>query len=527
MFEKTSIFEQHTPKKLLSCWQHAVVILIICQLALSLVYIKTVPRFYHDEAWEASLGHSLAYEGRLRHGIIEGWGGMHIHFVQNQVVLPWICAAIYRLAGFGLTTSRLGSVILSVIAIISTYGVTRRWFGHRQALLIGLATVFHPWFFEVSRRVRPEIYYIAFSLAALWALVRALDSRSHRTLFLAGLLAGLAALAHPTGLVLIFSLSVAVVVWQPAKINKRIVLWTAVGFAAALLPYVLYVLWCIEDPRISFYEQMMVGRLRGPRLMGEFFRWKHFLQWPKGAPLALILFASWLWGCYRSTSADKILATTIAIYSIVLPFATVNNTSRYLVALSPLFCALLVRFVWRITVPGSPIAPGRWRNCRIITGLCIAGIYLVMSLTAISIMFYRLHKADLYKLLDRVAAPIDPGSRVYGEMIFWMEQKRYHYGPYPVEFRDGEWQQDIEAVMKHRFDYAVRTAWLWASSHGVALPPATMPAFRPSYTLDEVCRRFGTKIDEFRDPYFGPVEIYKLNWDRGSNNKDSEMSASN
>lgn len=496
-------------------WKRDIIILIVLQLALGLIYIKTVPRFYHDEAWEASLGHSLAYEGRLRHGIIEGWGGMHIHFVQNQVVLPWVCAAIYRLAGFGVTTSRIGSVVMSVIAIISFYGVMRRWFGPRQAILMGFATILHPWFFEVSRRVRPEIYYIALALTALWCLLYSLDSGNSRTVFFAGMLAGLSALAHPTGLILSFSIFGAVGIWLNARITRRMILWAVVGFIMTILPYVLYVLWCVQDPRVSFIEQILGGPPQRSILTGEIIRWRHFLQWPRGAPLAVILIVSWLLAWYRSTPGDKILATTIGIFSITLPFATVNTTSRYLVAISPLFCALLVRFVWR-SMAARVARPALWMNYRFITGICIAGVYVVMSCAAISIMFYRLHKADLYKLLDRIASVVNRQDRVYGEMIFWMERDRYRYGPFPTEIRDGTWKQDVEMVIKHRFDYAVRTAWLWGSSHGVASPPANMPAFRPSYTLDQVCSQFGTKIDEFRDPYFGPVEIYKLNWDDNS-----------
>jgi hypothetical protein len=34
-----------------------------------------------------------------------------------------------------------------------------------------------------------------------------------------------------------------------------------------------------------------------------------------------------------------------------------------------------------------------------------------------------------------------------------------------------------------------------------------------------VCRKFGTKVDEFYDPYYGPIEIYKLHWDDYSKRK--------
>ena len=108
----------------------------------------------------------------------------------------------------------------------------------------------------------------------------------------------------------------------------------------------------------------------------------------------------------------------------------------------------------------------------------------------------------------------DREDRVYGAGIFWMGHDRYRYGPFPVDSSVIPFRQTIDMVRKHHFDYAVRTAWLFGSSHGVASPPVDMPDFRPLYTLDQVCKQFGTKVDEFCDPYFGPVEIYKLNWDK-------------
>ena len=496
-------------------WKRDIIILILLQVLLGLIYLKSVPRFFQDEAVESSFGYSLAYEGRLRHPIIEGLGGVHIHFLQNRLILPMVCAVIYRLIGFSILTSRLSSVLVSVIAIINIYGVMRYFFGHRQAFFIAAATILYPWFFEISRRVRPEIYYIALGMGAWWCLVYSLHKQKKLTAFLAGLLAGLTGLTHPTGFVLGFALFLAVLIWQWSQHNKKVFLWIGVGFMVALLPYVFYVLWCIQDPRIDFSEQMLVSGLQRAILKSEILRWRYFLQWPSGAPLAVILVFSLFYALYRSTSYDKIIATAIIIYSIILPFATVNATSRYLVALAPLFCALVVRFVFRVTksIHGQKLV---FYKYRFIVTVAIIAIYMAISGIAISRMIFSLRGADFSKVLDRVSSVLDRKALVYGEMVFFMERDRFRYGPYPMEFRDGASYQDIEMVSKYRFDYAIRTAWLMASSHGIASPPIDMPAFRPWWIIDQVCERFGTKIYEFRDPYFGPVEVYKLNWENSN-----------
>jgi uncharacterized membrane protein len=188
-------------------------VLVVLQTILGLAWLNCVPRIYVDEAWDSALGYNLARGGSLRHPFIEGFGGMNIHFVQNRVVLPLFCAAIYKVAGYSVLTSRLASLILSLLAVVSLYGVMRRWFGEKQALWVGLATIINPWFFEVSRRVRPEIYYTALGLVFLWLVVLYADSVSRRTAFFMGVISGLSALSHPTGLVIVFSIGLAMAVW--------------------------------------------------------------------------------------------------------------------------------------------------------------------------------------------------------------------------------------------------------------------------------------------------------------------------
>jgi len=480
--------------------------LLALQLGLGSPYLHTVPRFYMDEAWEASLGHSLAYEAALRHGIIEGWGGMHVHFVQNQVVLPFLCAAAYKLFGFGIVESRMTSLLVSLLAVAGIHGVMRRWFDRRAALWITLATIVNPWFFEISRRVRPEIYYLALSFAALAAWLGATESRSRAKAAAAGVLAGLSALSHPTGVVLMAAL--VVTAWR-RPFPKRLAAWTLAAFVAMILPYVAYVLWATRDPNVSFLAQMRAGHgvLRSDPsavVRGEFHRWGHFFQWPYGAPLAATFATAWLIACWRG-GRDRAIALGIAFFAACMPLTTVNTTSRYLIAIMPLFIALSVRMLLEPRDASGAARsrfPARFRHAA-------AGIYVLACAGAIGLMFQRLHDADVRRLFDRVAAVTGPRATVFGSMMFWMGGERYRYGPYPL---DEHWNVPADAVRRHRFDYAVRSAWSFDTSAGIAAPPARMPDFRPENAIDEVCHQYGRRIAEFRDPHYGPIEIYKLDW---------------
>lgn len=498
----------------MSGWKRDITVLIVLQIALGLICLKTVPRLYIDEVWDSSLGYSLAYSGELRHQFIEGFGGMQIHFVQPRVILPIVCAVIFKIAGYSILASRIGSLIFSLLAVVCLYALMRRWFGGKQAVCIVIATILHPWFFTASRTIRPEIYCMALSLATLWCMAYSFDAGSWWAALLAGILAALAVLAHPLGLMIDAAVIASVVIWMRNRKAWRLALWGCLGFVAVISPYIIYVLWSIQAPGVNFFEQMHSGwGQKSTLIAGEISRWENFLQWPKGIPLAVIMFASWFLAWHRSTYADKILATTIGLYAIILPLSSTNTAGRYLVAVTPLFCALMTRAVWRVTT-GQTVLLQNWSKFRFIVGTGVAIIYVSMCITAISMMIYRLHGADFEKVITRIASTIGRENSVYGEGIFWLGHDRYHYGPYPVDASTIPLRQTVDMIRKYRFDYAIRAAWSFASSYGVASPPVAMPDFHLSLTIDQVCERFGTKVDEFRDPYFGPIEVYKLNWDK-------------
>lgn len=509
--KKPSMSEEKFSAGKMSAGKRYLIILVVVQVGLGLAYLKTVPRIYGDEAWDASLGYNLAQEGSLRHPFIEGFGGMDIHFIQPRVVVPLVCAAIFKVADYSIFNSRVGSVFFGVLAVVSLWGVMRRWFGEKQALWMAAATVAHPWFFEVSRRARPEIYYTALALLALWCAVYSLEHKSVRMAVLAGVSGCLSGLAHPSGFILSFVIATAFLVWLGTRGSRRLVLWAAVGFAVTILPYLVYVLRSVQDPGVHFFEQMHSGTgARAGAVAGEIGRWKHFLQWPKGGPLGLIILMSVFLGWYRSSREDKAVATIVILYSAALAFASSNTAGRYLAALVPFLSVLMVRLVWRLAT-GVGVPFQRWRIVRLCCGSCIVIVYALICAAGISILFYRLRGADFTKVTERVASVVDEEDRVYAFEVFWIGHKHYRYGPYPMDFSVIPWRQTIEMVGKHKFDYAVRTAWSLHRSYGIAEPPMKMPDLGSS-TMDQVCKRFGTKVDEFRDSYFGPVEIYKLDW---------------
>ncbi len=490
-----------------------IIILIVLQVVLGSIYLGSVPRVYVDEVWDSSLGYNLARQGGLKHPFIEGFGGMEVHFLQNRVILPFVCAAVFKVAPYSIATGRIGSVIFGVLAVVFIYLVVRCWFGDKQAFWAALATILYPWFFEASRRARPEIYYTALALMFLWLIVVFFDSKSRWSAFFAGVLAGLSALTHPNGLIITFIIGCALILWFRTKWIGRLIGWVSIGFLLVVLPYIIYVLWAIQDPQVSFAKQMQIGMLHKLLLHGEIIRWKSFLQWPIGAPFAAIMFISWIAAWYRSSTADKALATIIALYVLILPFATVNFTRRYLVVMIPFLIILIVRLLWRIIIDKSVIWKGLYKFCFLVS-VGAAVIYLLACTGFVGLMFYRLRGADFSNVINHVATEIGPDSRVYGDPLLWLGHDRYQYGPYLITYEEITLKDAIKIIRKHNFDYVVRGAWLLSPPAGIAQPPRLVPEFKKDSIVDWVCRIYGTKVDEFRDPYYGPIEIYKLDWSK-------------
>jgi len=94
-------------------------------------------------------------------------------------------------------------------------------------------------------------------------------------------LAGLSALSHPNGVVMVL----------------------------------IYVTWAAQDPQVSFFEQMSASAVAKSPLRSEAIRWRTFLRWPKGAPLAAVMFVSWVAAWYRCSLYDKLIATGDAGFS--------------------------------------------------------------------------------------------------------------------------------------------------------------------------------------------------------------------
>lgn len=492
-----------------------VVVLALLEILICAAYLAEVPRFYGDETWEASIGYNLAREGAMRHGVIEGWGGMHVNFIQDQVIQPLFCGVSFLIFGYGVVPARLPSVLMAVISVCAIYAIMRELFTRRAALLCAVMLAVNPWFFVIARRVRPEIFALAFAILCLLALLK---SRKNSWVWplLAGAFGAGGTLSHPNGFIMSGCALIAVMIWRrPEKPIKTLCLATT-AFVLLVLPFVIYVLLAVRNPEVSFVKQMSGGKLRAAwsasfLLKSELDRWMGYFQWPKGLPLAGLFVMSLIAAFVKSTRADKLLATVIILFALALPVTTVNTAAVYLTLLTPFLAALLARFVQRIWWKvGAECICGAVKNWRAWLAAGMAGAYLLFCAAGMFVLL-RFHPSNINMLTDRIAAVTGPTAKVYGNIMLQIGADKFNYGYFPL---DEKWEVSVEDIRSRKYEYAVRLCDDFQTSHGVSPMSTKMPAWRSGHIIDEVCRNFGTQVDTFVAPGYGAVEIYKLDWNK-------------
>ncbi len=480
------------------------------QLLLGVFYLGSVPRIYMDEAWDASLGHELAETGVLRHPFIYHLGGMEIYYLPPRVILPIICAGLFKIAGYSIAISRLPALLMGVLAVVILYHIVEQFFKNKQSFFICLAVIINPWFWSNCRRCRPEMLYTALALLFLWLMISYFRRDRLLIAFLAGTTAGLASLAHPNGFTMVVAVSIAWIMWKENPHLLRFVIWAIAGFMLIILPYIFYVFWATRQPGVSFIVQMHSNRLQFSVIQNEMVRWKSFFQLPFGIPIALVMFMSWLLAWCKSTAEDKFAATVVAVYILALPFFSVNRIPDYLVVTIPFFSILIVRLIFRLR-EFSYLHDSKKLYWAIKSAIIL--IYIISSLPPVMLLLYKQHDADFNRVVDEVAKVVGPKERVYADPIFWVGHDKYIYGPYFVETDVTMTLKDLlQWAYSQSFEYAVRTSWYIRPPQGFRKLPDKMPEFRSNVIADILCNKVGTKVYEFYDEYYGPVEIYKLDW---------------
>ncbi len=220
-------------------------------LALALAFVvlqcldmTTYPLFSYDEALLNDAGWQFVTTGRFRADILSLNHSFESHYLWQPPGLPLASAVSYQLFGFGIWQTRFASILFGGLGIWAVFVFVRGLNpGSIGAWAAALALFFWPDWVLTAKESRMDTAAIFALVVATHLVVRSLRAEappSSRTLFLAGLCAGVATIFHSAALPWAFSLGLVVFAFAPYRFRSALVFGVgAVAFGVAWLAYAL------------------------------------------------------------------------------------------------------------------------------------------------------------------------------------------------------------------------------------------------------------------------------------------------
>lgn len=175
---------------------------------------------------------------------------------------PLALAAVYRIFGFSLLTTRALSIACGLVALSALFCLIRSQGGHGIALLATLlvATDFH---FLVAASVgRMDMMCAALGFSGIATYVILRENSFRTAMLLSHTLAAAACLTHPCGILAVSALILLALRLDRGRLNWRVAALACLPYAAALAGYSAYALQDLP----SFFRQLS-GNVSG--LAGE------------------------------------------------------------------------------------------------------------------------------------------------------------------------------------------------------------------------------------------------------------------
>jgi 4-amino-4-deoxy-L-arabinose transferase-like glycosyltransferase len=155
-------------------------------------------------AWTRWHPTSIEAEGaeyaRIAENLKNGLGYVGINFPGTELIFPplfpLLIAAVSTITHNYETAGRLVSFVFSALLPLAVFGVTRRLFDNRTAIVAAILTVLHPLFIALSISTYSEGIYATLLLACVYLVLRAFDHPYTRNWLLVGLIFGVSYLVR-------------------------------------------------------------------------------------------------------------------------------------------------------------------------------------------------------------------------------------------------------------------------------------------------------------------------------------------
>ena len=159
---------------------------------------------------------------------------------------PLLIAVVYPLVGEWELTGQLVSLLYGILLLLPLYGLFRRVFDERAALLAAFLAAISPYLVLYSVHVRTESLYLFLSTTAIYLFLSAIDEQRLMRFFLGGLVAGYAFLVRPEAIGFFALVPVMLlarwIFWKDFRFGSlaRSSLAFGMGFVVFALPFIVY-----------------------------------------------------------------------------------------------------------------------------------------------------------------------------------------------------------------------------------------------------------------------------------------------
>ncbi|MGE5236425.1 MAG: hypothetical protein ACM3O7_08765 [Acidobacteriota bacterium] len=419
------------------------IVLLVAYVTISLRHLTVVPPVYEDEPWQASTGWKLAQDGVLGSDLFVGLAGMERRTYVFPPLHPILLALTYRLVGLGLLQTRLEPVTMGLLTILLTFAVGRDLFGTRVGLaavalllvtrtagatpsqLTGIVLL------DTARIARYDMIVPVFGLAAFLAYRAAARNGGVWRFTSAGLLAGLAGLAHLYGAFWVAVLLV-LAVWERRERGE--VLALATGALVPWLAVLAYVLTDLADflaqtrgyaPRFGlthpawYWHNLTTEYHRyGPGLgsLGPaWLRRPGFWAAASGVPATLAALAHRT--IRRADPSARALLVPLVVLPGLLALLVTLKLSNYLVTLAPVTALALA---WGMAETWRWAGSAGKGAVRVVLLVAVAAIITEGASRVVVLERAAAQTTAYAAFMQRIRACLPPGARVLGPHRYWL-----------------------------------------------------------------------------------------------------------
>lgn len=471
------------------------------------------PLPFVDEVWVTSRAWAFIQTGHQL-GPLDTGAEIYPHaWVLNQWLFTFLQSLVLRFSAIpSLIPVRMMALGFGCILIFAAYQGGRQLIGSKAAALACLLLTFSTAFFYSAHSARYDIVAAALGYSALAVY---LSPRGNRFVngFFAAILVSLAVETHLNSIVFVLALFALIIFDTRSRFFRSPQTW---GIAAGGLLGVVFfaAVHILPDPQIYFsLTRIQIQTGYAPPLTDP---------------------ALWLDGLISTGRLVFAACTTSIIFVLIsLPFLLrrkTNGTIRLLLINFVLLAGFILIIRNKTGFYAIFLAPGlfwmagayleeflqeKWQGrlrdylLRVLVGSSILGM-AALSLTPLTQNTYALYQSAQPK----VNQVVEPGDKIMGSQIWWLGLPDHKYFSWEILFmysryHPGASMNDVFEVYKPDlfiFDHHLQ---------GFISDDPSNPEYRLSrQAVIDFLTRHGRKIAEFDAYGFGPIEIYRLNWEK-------------